>query len=101
MTYTQPDLLDYLTSTVLTVEVVAPNLFDRAHEAGDVIVQQGGHFAMESLNGHDGQHGAWVFIDLGGVLGVVTCAVHGNTIDPVRARALAAALTSWADRRTS
>lgn len=95
----QPNLLDELEATIVTVTVVAPNLLDRAHPAGDVIVQQGGHFALAALDGRDGKHSSWSFIDLGAVLGVVTCSIHGNTIDPTRARLLADQLNTWADRK--
>lgn len=96
----EPTLFDYLDAAVQTVQKVAPNLFDRAHPAGDLIVQDGsGHFAMAALDDQTGRHSVWAFIDLGAVLGVSVCTVHGNTIDPARARALAAALTAWADRK--
>lgn len=97
--WTQPSLIDELEAAVVTVEQVAPRLFDRAHVAGDVFVQrEGGHFALAALDGHDCRRSTWSFINLGNVLGVVTCSIHGNTIDPDRARALAGALTDWADR---
>lgn len=97
--WTQPSLIDELEEAVLTVEQVAPRLFDRAHVAGDVFVQRdGGHFALAALNDSGCRRSTWSFINLGSVLGMATCSIHGNTIDPVRARLLASALTDWADR---
>ena len=97
--WTQPSLIDELEAAVVTVEQVAPRLFDRAHVAGDVFVQRdGGHFALAALDDRDCRRSTWAFINLGSVLGMVTCSIHGNTIDPARARLLASALTDWADR---
>ena len=99
--HSEPTLFDYLEAAVETVTKVAPDLFSNAHPAADLIVQHsGGHFAMGSLPEHGGTRcTVWAFIDLGAVLGVSACTIHGNTIDPARARALAGALVAWADRR--
>lgn len=95
-----PDLLDHLDAAVHTVEHVAPNLFDRAHPAGDLTVQREGHFALGALPAHGEKCGrVWAFLDLGQVLAVLTCTLHGNTIDPARARALGEHLITWADRK--
>lgn len=96
--YEQPDLLSYLDAAVTTVKEVAPNLFDKAHPAGDLVVQDGyGHFVMASTPDTSGRQdkckqGVWAFLDMGSVLNVLTCTIHGNSIDPARARALAGAL---------
>ena len=101
--YEQPDLLAYL--EVADELATNPHLPRWAHPAGDLVVQSsaGGHFVLGSLPTHPGQDaacrkGVWLFLDMGPVLNVVTCATHGNSIDPARARALAGALTAWADR---
>ena len=102
--HTGPDLLDMLDAAIETVEKVAPNLMDRAHPAGDLVIQErGGHFVMASLPSDTGrtgrcQHSVWAFLDMGSVLNVLTCAVHGNSIDPERARQLGRHLLTWADR---
>lgn len=96
----EPTLFDYLESAVETVTKVAPDLFAKAHPAGDLVIQDGaGHFAMAALDGRDGRCSVWAFLDLGPVLAVCTCTIHGNSIDPARARALGEHLTAWADRR--
>ena len=103
--YEQPDLLSYLDAAVTTVTKVAPNLFDKAHPAGDLVAQDGyGHFVMASAPDTSGRQdrckqGVWTFLDMGPVLNVLTCTIHGNSIDPPRARALGQHLIAWADRR--
>lgn len=98
--YEQPDLLSYLNAAVETVTKVAPNLFEKAHPAGDLVVQHGagGHFVLGAIPDRDGRCRVWAFLDMGSVLNVLTCTIHGNSIDPARARALAGALVAWADR---
>lgn len=95
----QPTLFDHLEAAVETVTKVAPNLFDKAHPAGDLVVQNDGHFVMAALDGRDGRCSVWAFLDMGPVLNVLTCSIHGNSIDPARARALADQLHAWADRK--
>jgi len=95
----EPTLFDYLEAAVETVTNVAPNLFSKAHPAGDLVAQDdSGNFSMGSLVGRGGHRSAWAFLDLGGTLAVLTCATHGNTIDAARARALGERLIAWADR---
>lgn len=103
--HTEPTLFDHLEAAVETVTKIAPNLFDKAHPAGDLIVQDGyGHFVMASAPDTSGRQdpckqGVWAFLDMGSVLNVLTCSIHGNSIDPARARALGEHLIAWADRK--
>jgi hypothetical protein len=96
---TDQTLFDTLEAAIETVTKVAPDLFNRAHHAGDLVAQNGNHFAMASLDGRDGKCSVWAFLDMGTVLSVVTCTVHGNSINPARARALGEHLIAWADRK--
>lgn len=96
-TTTAADLLDLLGDIERAVRE-HPELTSMAVPAGDVFVQSGdGHIVITAADDATDQRRAWVFINMGKRLHVVTCGWRGNQLDPQRARALGAALIGWAD----
>lgn len=92
------DLLALLDDTVRAV-TEHPDLADGLPVTDVVVQHPNGHILLPCSDDTSPHGRAWVFVDLGTVLSVVTVGWRGHLIDPTHARALGEALTAWADRK--